>query len=155
MQSEVTSKQLDEPQLKFTHAHTHTEVTVNSHCCVSGVQITESPKRCAGALCCLWHSGHSGLLTDGKWFNFLAEQSSENVSLYDGEELENLLTHFLCHLSAQEAQSEFTVLKKPMVSSDLCASLSFLQVAQTVLHEHSGVFTEREKLIHIAVVIPV
>lgn len=42
-----------------------------------------------------------------------------------------------------------------MVSSDAYASFSFPQFAVTVLHEHSGAFTEIEKFIPIAIVIPV
>lgn len=81
-------------------------------------------------------------------------RSSENFSLRDAEKLENLLTRFSCDVSAEEAWSEFAVLKLVLVSSDLYASFSYHQFAETALHEHHGVFTEMEKLIKIAMIIP-
>ncbi|XP_072542830.1 zinc finger protein 862-like [Salminus brasiliensis] len=85
----------------------------------------------------------------------VAKQASENLSLYGAEKLENLFTHFSRSVNADGARSEFAMLKQIMVSSESHASFSFQQFAETVLHEHSGVFTEMEKLIKIALVIPV
>ncbi len=96
------------------------------------------------------------------WFTILepkkaiaAKQSSENFSLYGVEKLDNLLKHFSSNVKVPEAHQEFTMLKQVMVSCDSYTSLSFQQFAETVLSEHSHVFTEMEKLIQTAMVIPV
>lgn len=60
----------------------------------------------------------------------LWQKSSENFSLYGAEKLENLLTHFSCNVSAEEARSEFVTQKQIMISSDPYASCSFQQFAR-------------------------
>ncbi len=84
----------------------------------------------------------------------MANSSSEDFSLYGADQLEKLVAHSSANVHAEEARSEFAMLKQVMVSSDAHVSRSFQQFAQTVLHEHSGVFTKMEKLIKTAMVIP-
>ena len=82
-------------------------------------------------------------------------KQSENFSQYGAEKLDNLLTHFSSNVSAEDTRSKFALLKQIMLSSDLYASFSLQQFAEAVLNEHSAVFTEVEKLIKIALVVPI
>lgn len=94
------------------------------------------------------------------WFTVLepkraiVAKKSGNFSHYGVDKLNNLLAHFSSNVSAEDARSEFALLKQTMVSSDLYASFSFQQFADAVLSNQAGVFTEMEKLITIALVIP-
>ncbi|KAF7219382.1 zinc finger protein 862-like [Nothobranchius furzeri] len=95
------------------------------------------------------------------WFTILEPKKaimakkSDNFSHYGLEKLDNLLAHFSNYVSAVDGRSEFALLKQTMVSSDSYASLTFQQFAEAVLSDHRGVFTEMEKLIKIALVIPI
>ncbi|MEQ2253606.1 hypothetical protein ILYODFUR_033918 [Ilyodon furcidens] len=67
----------------------------------------------------------------------------------------NLTTYWHTCVNAADARSTFALLKQITVSSDLYASFSFQEFAEAVLSKHSGLFTEVEKLIKIALVTPI